>query len=150
MRFARIVFLIAGIWGLLVVTPLYFLFDFVGEQYPPPITHPDFYYGFVSVTLAWQIAFLLIATNPLRFRPLIPAAILEKVSYVASLGVLYAQGQLRSGQVAVGGPDLVLGLLFVAAFLKTRGAVPAENWQAGGERRGSRFRDLFTISRTPS
>ena len=27
MRFARLVFRIAGIWGLLIVTPLYFLYE---------------------------------------------------------------------------------------------------------------------------
>ena len=96
MRFARVVFLIAGIWGVLVVTPLYFLFDLIGRQYPPPITHPDFYYGFASVTLAWQVAFLVIASNPLRLRPMIPVAILEKFGYVTSLGVLYARGQFAS------------------------------------------------------
>ena len=30
MRFVRIVFRIAGIWGLLIITPLYFLFDVIG------------------------------------------------------------------------------------------------------------------------
>jgi hypothetical protein len=122
MRFARAVFAIAGTWGVLVVTPLYFLFDFVGRQYPPPVTHPDFYYGFVSVALAWQVAFLVIAMDPVRFRPMMAAAILEKFGYIASLAVLYARGQLQFGQAAVGGPDFVLGLLFFAAFLKTRGA----------------------------
>ena len=79
MRFARVVFAspASGIWGLLTVTPLYFLFDTVGREYPPPVTHPDFYYGFVGVTRAWQIAFLLIATDPTRFRPLMIAAIIE-------------------------------------------------------------------------
>ena len=101
------------------MTPLYFLFDFVGRQYPPSITHPEFCYGFVSVTHAWQIAFLVIATDPYRFRPMIVSAIMEKFSYVATLGALYLQGHLRFGQVAFSGPDLILGLLFVAAFVKT-------------------------------
>jgi hypothetical protein len=119
MRFAKIVFLVAGVWGLLIVTPLYFIFDFVGRSYPPPITHPDFYYGFVGVTLAWQIAFLIIATNPARYRPFILAAILEKFIYGATLGTLYLKGQLELGQLAVVSPDFILGLLFVASFLKT-------------------------------
>jgi hypothetical protein len=119
MRFARNVFLVAGIWGLLIVTPLYFLYDTVGRQYPPPVTHPDFYYGFVSVTLAWQLAFLLIATDPIRFRPLMIAAVLEKFGYLATLSTLYAQGRLEFGQFAIVSPDAILGLLFVAAFVKT-------------------------------
>jgi hypothetical protein len=119
MRFAKIVFLIAGVWGILVLTPLYFIFDTLGRQYPPPITHPDFYYGFISVALAWQIAFLIIATDPVRLRPLMGAAVVEKFGYVATLSVLYVKGLLAFGQFAVGIPDLVLGILFVAAFLKT-------------------------------
>ena len=119
MRFAKIVFSIAGVWGALIMTPLYFLFDFVGRQYPPPITHADIYYGFISVTLAWQVAFLVIATDPRRFRPMMVAAILEKFGYVATLGTLYVEGQLQFGQLAAVSPDFVLGLLFLAAFLKT-------------------------------
>ncbi len=119
MRFARLVFRIAGIWGILVVTPLYFLYDTVGQQYPPPVTHPDFYYGFVSVTLAWQVAFLLMGTDPIRFRPLMIAAILEKVGYLATLSTLYLQGRLQFGQLVVVSPDAIFGLLFVAALITT-------------------------------
>jgi hypothetical protein len=119
MRFAKIVFLIAGIWGVLVMTSMYFLFDVVSRQYPPPITHPDFYYGFVSITFAWQIVFLVIATNPLRYRPIMAAALVEKFGYIVTLGALFARGQIQFGQFAIVGPDVVLGLLFLAAFLKT-------------------------------
>jgi len=119
MKFARIVFVIAGLWGFAILTPFYFLFDFVGRSYPPPVTHPDLYYGFVGVTLVWQLAFLIIATDPIRYRPLMVAAILEKAVYVATMGILYVKGQLVAGQVAVVGPDFILGTLFVVAFLKT-------------------------------
>jgi hypothetical protein len=119
MKFARMVFALAGVWGLLVVTPLYFLFDLVGRQYPPPINHPDFYYGFVSVTFVWQLAFLVIATDPIRYRPIMVPAMLEKFVYLAAMGTLYVQGRLEFSQLAVDGPDLVWGLLFIAAFFKT-------------------------------
>ena len=69
MKFARIVFGFAGGWGVLVLTPLYFLYDFVGKHDPPALTHPQFYYGFVSLGLAWQAAFLVIAADPLAFDP---------------------------------------------------------------------------------
>lgn len=121
MKFAKKVFLIAGIWGVLVMTSMYFLFDIIGRQYPPPITHPDFYYGFVSITFAWQIVFLVISSDPLRYRPIMAAALVEKFGYIATLSVLYTQGQIQFGQFAVIGPDVVLGLLFIAAFLKTGG-----------------------------
>jgi hypothetical protein len=125
MRFAKYVFLIAGIWGLVIVTPLYFLYETVGRQYPPPVTHPDFYYGFASVTLAWQVAFLLIATDPIRFRPIMIAAILEKFGYLATLGTLYVQGRVQFGQFTVVSPDAILGILFIAAFVKTSPKVVA-------------------------
>jgi hypothetical protein len=70
MKFARIVFVIAGVWGIVVVTPLYFLHDVTGQPYAAPTLYPHFFYGFLSVTMAWQIAFLVIGSNPVRFRPL--------------------------------------------------------------------------------
>ena len=120
MRFARMVFLAAGVWGVLIVTPLYFLYHTVGRQYPPPITHPDFYYGFVKrCNVARQVAFPLIGTDPIRFRPLMIAAILEKVGYLATLSTLYLQGRLQFGQLVVVSPDAIFGLLFVAALITT-------------------------------
>jgi hypothetical protein len=120
LRFAKIVFRIAGVWGFVVLTPLYFLFDLIGRRYPPAITHPDFYYGFVGITLVWQVAFLVIANDPVRFRPMMIPAILEKFIYVISVGVLYARGLLQGGQLLPALPDIPLGILFVAAFLKTQ------------------------------
>jgi hypothetical protein len=125
MRFAKIVFVAAGVWGLAVVIPLFFLFDYVGRQYPPAITHPDFYYGFVTTALAWQMAFLIIAGDPARFRPIMPVAMIEKFAYVIALALLHSQGRIGFAQASAGIPDLVLGLLFVAAFVKTRPATGA-------------------------
>jgi hypothetical protein len=120
MKFARIVFAAAAIWGVLLLAPLYFIFDLIGRQDPPPITHPAFYYGFVGVSLAWQIAFLIIASNPVRFHPFMIAAIVEKFTYAASLSVLYLQHRLHASDLAFGIIDFLFGILFVAAFLRTR------------------------------
>ena len=120
MKFAKIVFWSAGVWGVLVLTPLYFMFDAIGRQDPPPITHPAFYYGFVGAGLAWQIAFLIIATNPARFRPLMIAGVVEKFSYGSALSVLYFQRRLHPSDLTFGAVDLLFGVLFVLAFLRTR------------------------------
>jgi hypothetical protein len=119
MKFAKIVFWSAGIWGILVLTPLYFMFDVIGRQVPPPITHPAFYYGFVGVGLAWQIVFLIIASNPVRFRPLMIAGIVEKFSYAAALIALYLQRRLHASDLTFGVVDLLFGVLFVLAFFRT-------------------------------
>lgn len=123
MRFARIVFRIAGVWGLLIVTPLYFMYDTIGQQYPPPVTHPDFYYGFIGVTLVWQIAFLIVSTDPVRYRPLMIVAVLEKFSYMATMTTLLALGRIEFGQFAVVSPDAILCVLFLISFFKTPSAV---------------------------
>lgn len=120
MRFAKIVFGIAGIWGLLVITPLYFMFDLIGRKDPPPITHPGFFYGFVGVALAWQIAFLFIAKDPVRYRPLIIPSIIEKISYGAAVVALVSQGRMRASDLTFGGTDLLFAILFAVAYFKTR------------------------------
>jgi len=119
MHFAKAVFLGAGIWGVLIVTPLFFMYDYIGSVYPPALTHPDIYYGFVTVTFSWQIAFLIISRDPIRYRPLFPAAMLEKFGFVVAMAVLLAQGRVSAGMAASSFPDLLLGVLFVAAFFTT-------------------------------
>lgn len=116
MKFAKIVFWSAGIWGVLVLTPLYFMFNVISRQDPPAITHPGFYYGFVGAGLAWQIAFLIIATDPVRFRPMIVAAILEKFSYAIAMIALYMQSRIHPSDLVFAGADLLFGLLFVIAY----------------------------------
>ena len=120
MRFAKIVFWIAGIWGVLVLAPLYFMFDLIGRQDPPPITHPGFFYGFVGAGLVWQIVFFVIATDPARYRPLMIPSLLEKVSYVAPVVVLVLQGRMHPSDLVFVGSDLLLGVLFTVAYFKTR------------------------------
>jgi hypothetical protein len=119
MKFAKTIFWIAGGWGVLILTPLYFMFDTIGRQDPPPITHPGFYYGFVGVALAWQFAFFVIATDPMRFRPMMIPSVLEKLGWGIAVVVLHLQRRISAGDMALGAIDLVLALLFVVAFLKT-------------------------------
>lgn len=119
MKFAKIVFWVASIWGILVLTPLYFMFDLIGRQDPPPITHPAFYYGFVGTALVWQFAFIVIARDPVRFRMMMIPAVLEKFAYCATLFVLFAQHRLHASDLVFGGVDTLLGILFLIAFFRT-------------------------------
>jgi hypothetical protein len=119
MRFAKWVFLLAGVSGVLMLAPLY-LEDRFFRDYPPAINRPEFYYGFPGVTLAWQVLFLVIASDPVRFRPAMPPAMLEKVSFAAAVPVLYALDRgiapMWLGLAAIDASWLVL---FAAAWLRT-------------------------------
>lgn len=117
--FARRVFLLAGIYGIVALLPQYFLEERIGVELPPPITHPEHFYGFVGVALAWQLAFLLIARDPVRFRPLMPVAVLEKLAFGVAAVVLYTQGRVAGSVLSFGLLDLLLASLFTAAFVAT-------------------------------
>jgi hypothetical protein len=124
MKFAKVIFWIAFIWGILILTPLYFMLDTISRQDPPPITHPGFYYGFVAVALAFQSVFFVIAHDPARFRPMMIPSVIEKFAYGATLLTLYLQHRLHPSDLVFGGIDTLLGILFLAAFLKTSGSGP--------------------------
>jgi hypothetical protein len=123
MKVARWIFTIAGIYGILVIAPLYFAEGSIAHNDPPAITHPEFFYGFVGVTLAWQLIFLVIARNPVRLRPLMLVSLLEKLAYGVPAIVLFTQQRVKTMTLAFGCVDLVLGALFMFAFFLTR---PAE------------------------
>lgn len=121
MKVARWIFLIAGIWGTLVLAPQYFLETFISRQHPPAITHPEFFYGFIGLGLAWQILFFVISTDPVRYRGAMLAGIVEKLSFVSAVCVLYAGNRVGSALAGAAAIDLPLAILFVIAFVKTGG-----------------------------
>ncbi|HET7694330.1 MAG TPA: hypothetical protein VFK57_01375 [Vicinamibacterales bacterium] len=117
MKFAKFVFIGAGVWGILVLVPLYFLVDITGKPWPPPLDYPHFFYGFISVALAWQLAFLVIGSDPPRYRWLMIPAIVEKLGHVTTVAALYSRGAIATDAAMTAAPDLLLGMLFVAAFI---------------------------------
>lgn len=119
-RFARRVFLAAGVYGVVVLLPQYVLEDRIGRDYPPPITHPEHFYGFVGLALVWQLAFLLIASDVVRYRPLMPIAVLEKAAFAVPTVLLFVSGRVAAATTAVAGVDALLGVLFFAAWRATR------------------------------
>jgi hypothetical protein len=76
MIFARIVFWVAGTFGLLALVPLY--------RAPGNAT----YYGLLATLVAWQAAFFVIGWRLRQFRPLMIPAVLERVLWMATLVVL--------------------------------------------------------------
>jgi hypothetical protein len=116
MRFSRWLFLLAGIYGIAVIFPQYFMEGRVARDYPPPITHPEYFYGFIGVGLAWQVAFLIIACDPARFRPIMLAGILEKVSFGLA-GHFLAHHSLAPALIGwLAAFDLLLAVLFAVAY----------------------------------
>jgi hypothetical protein len=119
MTFARRVFTVAWVYGFLSLVPMYFMEDWYMERVPPALTHPEFYYGFIGVALAWQVLFVLIARDPARLRPAMLPAVLEKLGWGIAVPVLVLQGRTSSFFVPAAVIDLVLGVLFVLAWRKT-------------------------------
>ena len=119
MKFARVVFSVAGVYGLVVLLPQYFLIEKNGHAFPPAITHAEYYYGFIGVAVAWQIAFLVLAKDPARYRLLMLPAVVEKAGFGIAACVLYMLGRLSIPLFVAGIIDLVLGLLFGMAYRLT-------------------------------
>lgn len=118
-RFARRAYTAAAIYGILALAPQYFLEQQVNRDFPPAITHPEYFYGFIGLALVWQFAFLLIARDPVRYRPLMPITWLEKLSFGAAAVALMALGRIPTPVFALGLVDLALGALFVVAWVRT-------------------------------
>jgi hypothetical protein len=118
-RSATLIYRVAAVYGILALAPQYFMETRIGVDTPPPITHPEFFYGFVGLALVWQFAFLVIAGDPIRFRALMPITVLEKLSFGIPAVLLWAQGRLAGLMLLGGVTDLVLALLFCLAWVRT-------------------------------
>ncbi len=131
MRLARWVFLLAGVSGLVMIVPPYFLERQTGEDYPPPITHPEYYYGFLGVTLAWQVLFLVIGSDPIRYRRAMLPALVEKAGFVLAIAVLYLRERVAAMWLGFAAMDAAWLVLFLVAFLLT----PKDSARAGEQTR---------------
>jgi len=120
MKFARYTFLIAGIYGLLALVPHYFAENSIGHDYPPAVTHPEYFYGFVGMAAVLHLVFLVIATDPVRYGPLILVSILEKLSFGIPALILHFQGRIAPPLFLGGMIDLVLCALFTVSYLTLR------------------------------
>ena len=119
MKFAKTVYLIAGIYGLIVLVPQFFTEEKTGRDFPPAITHPEYYYGFICVAVAWQVLFLILSKDPVRYRAMMIPSILEKIPFAIAVLILFFQHRISPIILAAGMIDLMLGVLFIAAYFKT-------------------------------
>jgi hypothetical protein len=120
MKLARVVFLAAGIWGIAALMPLFWPRDLTGRVYVAPVDYPHFFYGFADghgladcLSRDWHEPLAIPAAHdPLHDRK----ARLRLDPRSAVISEVDAQAAV---------PDLLLGLLFVVAFVKTRGIDPS-------------------------
>lgn len=118
MRFAKYTFLIAGVYGLLALLPMYLMESRYGVDNPPAVSHPEFYYGFIGVAVAFQLVFIVISRDPIKYKSLILPSIVEKFSFVIAIVALIAAGRV-TGQVVIGAAiDAILGTLFTIAYFR--------------------------------
>ena len=118
--FARRIFLVAGVYGLVTLFPLYFLEARLARDFPPPVSHPEQYYGFVGLALTWQLVFLVIAHDVARYRLLMLPAVLEKLSFGVAAVALFVLGRVAEPVALAGAIDLVFALLFALAYWASR------------------------------
>ncbi len=126
MRFARLSFVIAAVYGLLALIPGLLIENTGGHAF---LAQPEYYYGFYGSALVWQFAFLLIASDPVRYRPLMLVAALEKAAFFLPSMLLWNAGRLAGGSGPFIGAiiDGMLLLLFVAAWWSTpKTSLPGE------------------------
>ncbi|HEY8617650.1 hypothetical protein [Phenylobacterium sp.] len=121
MRFARWVFTGAGLFGLLMITPLFFLEGRMAALSGAPLSNPEHYYGFLAVTFAWQLVYLVIGRNPAPYRPIMLLGALGKTMFVGLSAWLTFSGRLDPQVALLASPDLLLAALFVVAWWRTRG-----------------------------
>ena len=114
MKLAKWIFLIAGILGLLSTVPLAF------AEKVMAVKQPEFYYGFVFLNICWQILYLFIFLDPVRYRPMMIPAFLAKSSGTVALTWLYLLGRVPSQWIAIGAVDGVFAVMFLVAFWATR------------------------------
>ncbi len=115
---ARWIFSLAAVYGILVLG----IWFFITPKMVGHASHqqPEIYYGFAGLGLAWQVVFLLIAWDPLRYRPLmLMAAFGEKFFFTGILVVLLIKHIAQRHWIPPAVIDGSLGAAFVLAYFKT-------------------------------
>lgn len=115
-KFASRVYFWAAVYGIPVLALGYFR--------PVPDPWHLTYLGFVGTALVFQGVFLVIAHDPARFVPLMPVTFFEKLCFGLPAIAFWARGQADGVTALFGAIDLLLMLLFIAAWRRTRELSP--------------------------
>jgi len=143
-RFARRVYMIAGIYGAPARFPVSLPESQFASFLPPAVTHPEFYYGFYGVTLRpADCVPLVIARDPARLVSPMPVTVLVRSSG-SSRSV--AQGRRTDVVSTMFSPlpltRCALGILFITSYLRLS--------RFTGNRQGCRARGIHCCLRLTS
>ena len=100
-RTARLTFALAGIYGLIVLVPFFFLERWIAQAAPGGLPHAEYYYGFLGAASVMQLVYLTIARDPVRFRPLMPLCALAKTAFFLPVLILWAQAPDSGGRARI-------------------------------------------------
>ena len=109
------IFTIAGIYGLIVLLPLYFAepaLTAMGQG----LTKPEYYYGFIGAAASFQLVYLMIGRDPVRFRPLMPLMLIAKLSFTIPVAILFFAGRVDLVTLVMASIDALIGLAFLWAW----------------------------------
>lgn len=112
MKIARLIFCGAGIYGLIVLLPLFFVEPWLA----PPLSRPEDYYGFLGSATAFQFVYLTIGADPVRFRPLMPVAVLAKAFFLVTMVSLWLEGRAAGPGMVLASIDGAIGAAFAYAW----------------------------------
>lgn len=119
MKTVRTIYNVAGIYGIAMTFPMFFLEEYLGTAYPPPMNHSEYFYAFAGVTLVFQFLFFFIARDPVRYKNLMILTVFEKLSLMPAVFILLPGGRFPANLILPVGIDLVLGALFVYSWFRT-------------------------------
>jgi hypothetical protein len=109
----------AGWYGILTLTPLLFMEAQFGAK-QLPTSRPVFYFGFIAVSLSWQVAFLMLGREPLAYRVFLIPAGLEKLAFTAATLSLVYLGRAPLFVAIFGAIDLTFAAGFFLSYFKLR------------------------------
>lgn len=111
----RRIFTVAGIYGLIVLLPLYFSEHAIAPM-GQPLTRPEYYYGFIGAACSFQLVYLMIGRDPVRFHPLMPLTLIAKLSFTIPVAILFLSGRTDLFVMIMASIDALIGLAFLWAW----------------------------------
>ena len=113
------IFTWAAVYGLLVLLPLYASEPLARANGAAAYDHPELLYGFVGTAAAMQLIYLTIGRDPPRFRPLMPIAVIAKLTFFIPVMLLALADRVGGATVAFAAVDGILAALFLWAWRRT-------------------------------